>query len=179
MTTLRSVCAVATAVTLVGAAGCASAPRERPIRTTPVAQGPGTLQEARKFLEGRWSLLSFEVLPPGKQPVALKGSGVLTYDDFGNLRIEIRVDEETAKALDKAGVVTERGVISSEGRTVIDLQNRRLTYVIEGQPSAGAASGPLAVNRPRYWEVNGDLLTLTTKDDNGTPLSVAKWQRER
>jgi hypothetical protein len=35
------------------------------------------------------------------------------------------------------------------------------------------------VNRPRYWEVNGDLLTLTTKDDNGTPLSVAKWQRER
>jgi hypothetical protein len=166
--------ALAVAATAVG---CASAPRERPIPTTRIAQGPGTLQEARKFLEGRWSLMSFEVYPAGRQPIALKGSGVLTYDDFGNLDIEIRVDEETARSLDQAGIVTEGGVISSKGRTVIDLQNRRLTYVIEGQPATGAPSGPLAANRPRYWQVDGDVLTLTTKDDKGNPLSVGRWKR--
>jgi hypothetical protein len=179
MTIGRLVCAFAGVVSIVGAIGCAPAPRQRPIRTTPIAQGPGTLQEARKFLEGRWSLMSFEIYPPGRQPVALKGSGVLTYDDFGNLRMEVRTDEETAKLLEKAGIATQGGVISSEGRTVIDLQNRRLTYVIEGQPTARDASGPLAMSRPRYWEVEGDVLTLTTKDDSGEPLSVAKWQRER
>ena len=31
--------------------------------------------------------------PPGKAPIFLKGSGVLNYDDFGNMRMEIRADE--------------------------------------------------------------------------------------
>jgi hypothetical protein len=175
----RSLLGVAVAATMVGLTGCASAPRERPIPTTRIAKGPGTLTEARKYLEGRWSLMSFEVFPPGGQPVVLKGSGVLTYDDYGNLKIEIRTDEETARLLNQAGIAIQGGVISSEGRTVIDLQNRRLTYVIEGQATTGEPSGPLAMSRPRYWEVDGDVLTLTTKDDSGTPLSVGTWKRER
>jgi len=92
--------------------------------------------------------------------------------------MEIRTDQATSDQLDDAGIRMQGGVLSMKGRTVIDLQNRTLTYVMEGQPAAGAP-GPLAVNRPRYWQVDGDVLTLTTKDDNGQPLSVGKWQRER
>jgi hypothetical protein len=161
----RIVIAAATAL----AAACAPAPRQRPVELGPVDTGAGSLTEARKFLEGRWLLESFEVYPPGKGPVALKGSGVLQYDDYGNLKMEIRADESSADIRD--------GTISSEGRTVVDLQHKTLTYVVEGQPRSGA--GPLAMSRPRHWQVDGDLLTLTTKDDAGNPLSVGRWRRAK
>jgi hypothetical protein len=70
-------------------------------------------------------------------------------------------------------------VLSTEGRTAVDLQNRTLTYIIQGQPPVGAPSGPLATNRPRHWEVTGNVLTLTTKNDKGEALSVGRWKKEQ
>ena len=168
----RSSCAIALSFLL--AAACKSAPRERPIPLGPVDTGAGSVTAARKYLEGRWVLESFEVFPPGKAPIALKGSGDLLYDDFGNLKMEIRADEKSSDLLRAAGIDIRDGVISTEGRTAIDLQNHTLTYIVQGQV---ANKGPLAINRPRHWEVQNDVLTLTTKDESGKPLSVGKWRR--
>src|SRR5262245_19541591 len=88
---------------LTAAAACAGAPRQRPIPAGPVDEGAGTLTAARKYLEGRWSLESFEVFPPGRAPIALNGAGTLTYDEFGNLRMEIRADEKASDLLRAAG----------------------------------------------------------------------------
>jgi hypothetical protein len=75
----------------------------------------------------------------------VKATGTLTFDAFGNLRTEIRADQA---ASDLLRVSTSPGaVISSSGRTAVDLQQRTLTYVMEGQPAAG--TGPLAMSRPR------------------------------
>lgn len=156
-------------------AGCAAAPRTRPLPLGDIDTGPGTVAAARKFLEGRWALQSFELRQPGGALSPLKGSGVLNYDDFGNLRMEIRADEASSDALRAAGIEIRDGVISSDGRTAIDLQNHTLTYFIEGQPPAGL--GPLALNRPRHWEVTADTLTLTTRDDAGAPMSISRWKR--
>ena len=143
----------------------------------PADTGPGTLAAARKYLEGRWSLMSFEVFPPGGQGLRVEGAGTLTYDAFGNLDVEIRVDEKTALALHDVGIPTTNGRLSTRGRTVVDMQARTLTYVLQGQPPLGAPSGPLALNRPRHWHVEGNTLTLTTQDGNGQRLSVARWQK--
>jgi hypothetical protein len=161
---------------LIGAAACAGAPRERPVELGPVDQGKGSLTAARKYLEGRWTLESFEVFPPGRAPVTLKGQGTLSYDDFGNLQMEIRTDEQSADLLRAAGIDIRDNSISTSGRTVVDMQNRTLTYVVEGQAPT-SASGPLALNRPRHWEVQADRLTLTTRDESGKPLSVGRWRR--
>jgi hypothetical protein len=32
---------------------------------------------------------------------------------------------------------------------------------------------------PRHWVVEGDTLTLTTKDQAGKPLSVGRWKRSQ
>jgi hypothetical protein len=165
------------AVSTIVAIGCAGGPRERPIPTTEIQSGAGNLDAARKFLEGRWTLVSFEVFPPGAQPIQVPGSGVMTYDDFGNMKIDIRTDRAVADRLLGVGIVSNDGVISSEGRTAINLQNRTLTYVIEGQPAGGAQVGPLALSRPRHWQVDGDTLTISTKDDSGKDLSVGKWKK--
>jgi hypothetical protein len=159
---------------LAAAFACAPAPRQRPVKMGDVGKGAGSLTEARKYLEGRWTLESFEVHPPGKEPIVLKGSGDLEYDDYGNLRMEIRAEEASADILRAAGIDIRDGRISSNGRTVVDLQHKTLTYVVEGQR---AGTGPLAANRPRHWVVEGDLLTLTTKDDAGNPLSVGRWRK--
>jgi hypothetical protein len=145
----------------------------------PVDTGPGTTAAARRHLEGRWSLVSFDVYTPGQPTLRLTGQGVLTYDNFGNLEVEIRVDTATATRLVGAGIPVTHGVISTSGRTAIDLQQRTLTYFLEGQPPFGSPSGPLALNRPRHWEVEGDTLTLTTRGADGQPLSIARWEKVR
>jgi hypothetical protein len=164
-------------VLLLGAAACAGGPRQRPVEGGPVDTGAGTVTAARKYLEGRWTLESFEVFPPGGPAITLIGSGTLSYDQFGNLRMEIRANEKSADVLRAAGVDIRDNVISTDGRTVVDMQNKTLTYVLEGQGFATKGAGPLAPNRPRYWEVEANRLTLTTRDDAGKPLSVSRWTR--
>jgi hypothetical protein len=172
---LRSVPSCACVVTLLlGLAACQGSPSQRPVKLGPVDEGRGSLTAARKYLEGRWALESFEIYPPGKAPVALKGSGTLTYDEYANLQIDIRADQDSSDVLRAAGIDIRDGVVSSSGRTTVDMQNRTLTYVVQGQP---AGNGPLAVNRPRHWQVEGPILTLTTQDDAGKPLSVSKWKK--
>jgi hypothetical protein len=141
----------------------------------PVNTGPQTLTSARNFLEGRWVLESFEVRPPGKPPVVLKGNGTLVYDNMGNLKMDIRADEASADVLRASGVDIRDGMISTDGRTAVDMQNKTLTYVVKGQ--APLIRGPLGIERPRHWVVEGDTLILTTLDDAGQPLSVGRWKR--
>jgi len=160
---------------VVATAACAAAPINKPIEGGPVSTGPGSLAAARKYLEGRWSLESFEVHSPGKPVVTLKGQGTLTYDEFSNLRMEIRADQAASDALRAGGIDITDGTIPSNGRTAVDMANQTLTYTIEGQPAAGA--GPLSMNRPRYWQVDGSLLTLTTKDDDGNVATVSRWRK--
>jgi hypothetical protein len=172
--------AVLLAATTAAAAAAAAAPRQAQLPTGRTGSGTPTLAEARKFLQGRWALESFEVRPPGKAPIFPKGSGVLNYDDFGNMRMEIRADEAASDLLRAAGINIRDGIISSDGRTVIDVPNKTLTYFVEGQRSSlQTGGGPLALNRPRHWEVTGDVLTLTTKDEAGTPLSISRWKKSK
>jgi hypothetical protein len=165
------------ALMLMTAVGCLGGPRQRPVKGGDVNTGPESLTAARKFLEGRWTLEQFQVFPPGKPPITLKGQGTLEYDQFGNLRIEIRADEKAADLLRAEGIETRDGTISTDGRTVVDLQNRTLTYQVPGQTVGAPAAGPLSPSRPRHWEVKGDLLILSTWDDNNKPLSTGRWRR--
>lgn len=147
------------------------------IKAGPVTTGPGTLTAARKYLEGRWSLITYDIYPPGKPSVRLDGQGTLLYDDFGNLEMDIRVNEKTAILLEDVGIQITNGRLATKGRTAIDLQAKTLVFVLDGQPAFGKPSGPLALNRPRHWEVTENELTLTTKGDDGKPLSIGRWRK--
>ena len=169
---MRRVGGVAVTVAILASAGAAFAQKGGKPDT-----GLGTSTAARKYLEGRWGLVSFDVFPPGKPVVHVVGQGSLDYDGFGNLKGEIRVPPDVVDPLRLAGVPSEKGVLSLSGRVVIDVQQHTLTYVIEKQPAPGTPSGPLALSRKRYWVVEGNILTLTTKGTDGKALSVGKWQK--
>lgn len=160
------------------AAGCAPAPIKKPIYTGPLDTGAGTLAAARQYLEGRWTLVTFDVFPPGRERISVKATGVLVYDAYANMSVDIRTDDATAKALSGAGLRFENGVLATSGRTVVDMNARTITYIVEGAPPIGASAGPLATNRPRHWQVEGNTLTLSTKDEAGNNLTVAVWRKE-
>jgi len=165
----------ATIVTL--ALHACSAPWKAPIKLGPTDTGAGTLTAARAYLEGRWTNVSYELFPPGKAPISVGGTGLLTYDDFGNMTVEVRVNDATARILAAAGVPTTNNALITSGRTVVDMQARTLTYVMEGQKAFDVPSGPAALSRTRHWQVDGDMLTLTTLGDDGKPTSIGRWQR--
>ena len=169
----RAVLTVSLLVAVASAAACTYKPRTEPPNT-----GPGSVKVARQYLEGRWTLVSLAVYPVGNPPIEVKGAGTLVYDDFGNLKMDLTVDEASAALLQKAGISIEKGRFSTSGRTIVDMQGRSLTYVLDGKPAVVGPLGPLAVSRPRYWERDGNTLTLTTKDEKGQPLSVGKWQKQ-
>ncbi len=171
----RHACCFVLTVIVVASAACSGAPRQRPVKGGAVDTGPQTLTAARSFLEGRWVLESFEVRPPGKPPVVLKGNGTLVYDNMGNLKMDIRADEGSADVLRQSGIDIRDGMISTDGRAALDLQKHTLTYVLQGQ--APLIKGPLGIERPRHWVVEGDTLILTTQDEAGQPLSIGRWKR--
>jgi len=158
--------------------GCAAAPLDKPLKTSKVETGMGTLTDARSRLTGTWTLLSFDLFPPGEPPIHAAGTGTMTYDEFSNLKVDLRLTPASVKLAEKIGIpVTPEGSITTVGHAVIDLERRALSYVLEGQSPMRQAKHPLDTNLPRYWELKGDELTLRTKDEKGTVLSVSVWRK--
>jgi hypothetical protein len=64
-----------------------------------------------------------------------------------------------------------------EGRAVVDVQNHRL--VLQAMEGQGGENLPatVAANQVRYYEFDGDMLKLTTKDDEGRPTATITWKR--
>lgn len=166
------------AVALIGgAAACAAKPLDRPFPTGPVKTGPGTIAEARKYLEGRWTMVSLDLFPPNAQPIKVVGTGTLIYDEFANMDVQIKIDEATTRAVEKIGIKVPGGVISQKGQTLVDMSGRTLRFVREGENVIRPIAHPLDIGLPRHWEVDGNTLTLRTKDEKGTDLSVGVWRK--
>src|SRR4051794_41980635 len=97
--------AVAVTALLIGAIACAASERQRVVSAGPVPTGAGTTAAGRKFLEGSWVLESFVITPAGGKPITLNGKGLLKYDDFGNLEMNIKADEASSDLLRAAGII--------------------------------------------------------------------------
>ena len=86
----RSVIAIVVGVGVVvgslATAGCKAAPRQRVLKTEPIAEGPGTLESERRRLEGTWELVKLETYDAAGSPQTLDATGRMTFDAFGNVR---------------------------------------------------------------------------------------------
>jgi hypothetical protein len=140
-------------------------------------KGPRTLAEAREYLVGKWTLVNMDVFPPNAPPIQNAATGSMVYDEFSNMTVTMMFNPEAAKLTEKIGIPTKDGVLTTTGRTLIDIGQRSLSYVLEGEPDYRPARHPLDTNLPRYWEANGNRLTLRTKDSAGKVLTVSIWQK--
>lgn len=167
---LAAACAAA-----LTAGACAAAPRGRPIRTTSIDTGAGTLESVRRQLEGQWDLVSLQTYPkPGAQPVDVKAKAVLTYDAYGNMTLKGRLDDQnyndpaTAPFLDFSG------------RAVIDVprsQLRMLDVAANVEVAQEALPAETSFDRVRKYSFEGDLLKLSTIDAQGNVTATGTWKK--
>jgi hypothetical protein len=165
-------------------AGCAPSARQRPIPTSRIATSGNTLEAARKQFEGRWTLVSLQYGAPDGRTATIEGTaGSLSADGFGNLTIEYRMSEAGLKVLDGLGFKAPNPVISTTGRSVINVDEQSIVYVddtakpFDPRVAAGRAN-PFALERTRYYEFAADGgLTLTTRHDDGKHAVVSRWKK--
>ncbi len=166
-------------------AGCAPSPRQRPLNTSPIESGAQTMEAARKVLEGSWTLVSLNVAAVDGRSAPVEANGLLVSDAFGNLNIEYRLSEAGLKTLQDLGFTPPNPVISTNGRVVINPQQRQITYVppdaaqraFDPELAANRAN-PFALERQRYYALGADgILTLTTRHDNGRDAATSRWKR--
>lgn len=159
----------AAAVIVPCLAGCQAAPRARPVEMGPVDTGLNSVESVRRQLEGTWALVSLVVYSSG-QPQPAQASGRLTYDKYGNMAIEATIT---------GGAQLEPSALNASGRVTIDPGKK--TLVIGGITAESAdqrrIDPKLDASHVRYYDLQGDQLTTTTKDANGAPTATVTWKR--
>jgi hypothetical protein len=166
-------------------AGCAGAPRARPLPTKPVDEGVGTIEGVRKQLEGRWTLISLTMHDATGKSAPIDADGQLVSDAFGNMEVVYKLTEAGQKTLGGLGIKSPNPVITTSGKVVIDTTAHRITYVGEDfqerkfDPTLAAArANPFALERVRYYTLEPDgTLRLATRYDNGRDASVSRWKK--
>jgi hypothetical protein len=172
---LRAIVWVMLSVAVLSAVpACAtSRPRQRPIEGGAVAAGPGSLEAVRRQLEGRWDLVSAEVVSAGGARQAVKARAVLTYDAYGNLSLSGAYEDPAATA-------EQTAALNFTGRAVIDTQRQvlRLLDVKQSEGEFAALPPELMASRERAYAFEGDVLTLTVKTSAGRVTAVNTWRRQ-
>ena len=161
------------AVSLLGVA-CAGAPSQRPIFTGPVDTGPGSVEAVRQQLSGTWTLVSYETFNEVGEAVVMPASGRLTYDQFGNLTVQGRIERAAATV---AGVAGE--LLNVTGRVAIDTaQKRFLIRDLESNVDFDEAELAAASSENfRYYEFVENRLILTVKNAAGDATARLTWQK--
>jgi uncharacterized protein RhaS with RHS repeats len=166
-------------------ASCAAQPRQRPLKTTPIAEGPNTMEAVRQALQGRWVLLSLSVGTEDGRAATVDATGVLTWDGFGNLTVEYRISEDGLRELASIGVTMPTPVVSTSGNVAIDPQQHRITYVgddflkkLLDADLAARRANPFALERTRYYDLGVDgTLTLSSRYDSGADAARSRWKK--
>ena len=171
-TYITSAAVVVAGLTVAVFAGCAAAPRQRPVRAGATDTGPGSLQATRQQLAGTWDLVSFEAFTQPDQPVQVDATGRMTYDEFGNISVNGQLEQPDTGRLT---------MLTLSGRAVIDVAEQRLLVVdTEGNvPFDEVDFSTASPDRFRYYEFDGDRVIMTVKDDRGQTTARLAWQRSR
>jgi len=151
-----------------GLPGCAGGPTERPIKMGP---GPGTLEAARRAFEGTWTLVSAEIPEASTDRLrAVKASGQLTYDAYGNLSVHVVVDDPAFR---------DASVLEFQGRIVIDPE-RKVYYAEDLAPARTVDPDQVAMiarDKVRHYELTATTLAVTYVDKAGKTTAVIRWKR--
>jgi hypothetical protein len=168
--------AVACVLTLVGCTpGPMNAPGKGVSSNKPIPLGSdpssGSVEAARRQLTGTWDLVSLESVPPsGGARVPVKASGMLVYDEYGNLTIDAHTTDPAAPV-----AAREATLLTFKGRAVIDVPNSELKLMaLTGNVDPNEV---LAPDRRRKYAFEGDLLKLSAIDGAGNVTSIATWKR--
>jgi hypothetical protein len=162
--------AASLALSLVGCWGGASDPRVRPVKGADVDTGASSVESVRRQLQGTWDLVTLEVKSQDGKLVTVPAKGQLTYDEFGNLKLDGSVSDPNI----------DSGVIRMSGRAAIDPAKHMLRLMsMTGTTTSAeqALDSNIDPAKVRYYEFVGDTLKTTVRDASGATTATATWKR--
>ena len=126
---------------------------------------------------GLWKLISQHTLTADGRVIPTRGedpAGVVIYDKFGNMSVNLmRTDERASEYTDltKYATVIE-GYHGYFGTYEVDPVEPIIRHYVMG----AAYRGYIGTVQVRYYELRGDDLVLTVKEEDGSQ-HVLIWQR--
>lgn len=153
-------------------AGCGGASRPRPAGTGAVQPAGGADQQVRRQLEGRWELVTYETIAPDGSRTPQPVSGQLSFNPSGTLSVRAQLRRQGVPPF----------VLEYSGRAVIDPRAQRLRVEgasVPAPPGAPAnAVAAVSLDRPRHFQIQGDLLTVSALDPGSNrPTATAVWRK--
>jgi hypothetical protein len=155
---------------LIALAGCAPAPRQKPMLMGDVNAGAGSLEATRKALEGSWTLVSLATVDAAGKQTPVKAKAQLTYDAYGAMTIKGAVEDDPSKT---------PVLLEYSGRIVIDTQ-KKLFYpadLVEGREVDEKRLAAVSPDKARKYDISADTLTITYMDAAGKPTAISSWKR--
>jgi hypothetical protein len=147
-----------------------AAPMNKPVPLGSDAAS-GAVETARRQLFGTWDLVALEAAPSSGGPrMPIEASGTLVYDEFGNLTIDAHTTDPDAPV-----AAREVELLSFQGRAVLDVPRSELKLTaMTGNVNPDEV---LTLDRRRRYEFAGDLLKLSSFDEQGTVTAISTWRR--
>ena len=137
------------------------------------ARQADSAEAVRQMFVGNYELMSYELFRPNGDVVPMDYVGRIMYDTHGNM-----------SAIGMPNALPDLDRASSDGRVrrgfayfgryEIDPEAGSVTHHLIGSPMAGRSVGEPWV---RYYELDGDTLTLSLKNDEGRVTGSLTWKR--
>ncbi len=162
-------------VALAGGAGCKAAPLGRPMNLGAPNTGPGSVEYARRQLQGTWTLERLEIADASGTLRPINATATLTYDEFGNMKVSGRVldvlPDDQRRAL--------LPLVEYSGRAIIDpakneIRVENVEQRAEVDPALNSAVG---TERIRKYEVTDTTLVIRFLTADGRTTAATRFKR--
>ena len=144
-----------------------------PVGDEASAQQAASAEAVRQMFVGNYELVTYELFRADGEVVSMDYVGRILYDAAGNM-----------SAIGMPNALPELDRASSDGRVrrgfayfgkfEIDTEEGSVTHHLIGSPMAARSVGEGWV---RYYEFDGDMLTLSIKNDEGRVTGQLTWKR--
>ncbi len=138
-------------------------------------QGADSVDAVRQMFVGNYELVKLESFPSPGEVVPRHFIARIMYDAHGNMAA-IGMPKDLPELDRASGDERVRRGFAYFGKFQIDIEQGTVTHHLIGSPVAARSVGEVWV---RYYEFDGDLLTLSIKNAEGRITSQLTWKKFR
>ena len=137
------------------------------------AQQTDSLEVVKAEFVGNYELMQYVTFQPGGEVIPRDYVARIMYDPLGNMSA-IGMPSDLPHRVEATGDERTIGGFAYFGRVDIDVAAGTVTHHVIGAPMRPELVGQ---GRVRYYAFDGDLLTLSIKDESGRMRGQLTWRR--
>lgn len=122
---------------------------------------------------GAWTLGSFESFGADGETTRRPMGGSIVYSQSGRMSAQLMPEGYEKRTAPANGTVDRRGYTAYYGRFEIDSEAGTVTHHVEGSINPEWVGRGLV----RYYEIDGDTLKLSLRDEDGRTTGTLTWRR--